>query len=165
VGPPLYADMAARQDLLKGQIHTNSILRTTYNTIHGQLVDAANKGAAALRSGGYTVPNLSGLGFVVALAPLTAVAILVAVAGAVVIAWRLTEGQVQRTDAIAKLWGNDTIPVDQKLELMAAQRETEKAAAQANPLSLDGLIVPLALVLAILVAPTVLKAMPRRVAG
>lgn len=166
VGPPLYSDTQARQELLKKQIHTNSVLRVNYNDIHSKLVEAANKASDVLRRSGYTVPALSGegLGFVFAIAPLAAVTIIAAVAGAVAVTVVLTASQRRRTKAIADLWGDHTIPDDTKLALMKAATDDEKAAADANPFKfdLDSLIPILGLVVVIMALPTVTKLLPAR---
>jgi hypothetical protein len=161
VGPPLYSDVADRQRLVQAQIHQNSTLRVMYNDIHGKLVDAVNKASAFLRSHGYQVPNLAGLGLVVAIAPLAAVAILVGVAGLVTTAVVLTEAQRKRTAAIQALWANTTIPTSEKLALIEAATKDEKAAAGANPLDIGKLVPVLGLVALLMFSPTILSFIPK----
>lgn len=144
----------ARDVYLTPLIHRNSVLRLSYlQPIKDKFTQAVNAASAALRAAGYTTPNLSGMGFVFAIAPAAAVTLVLVALAAIAIAWRLTQAQITRTDAMAALFSDPGTTPDQKLALSRQQQQQMSAEDKANPpLGLDlGKLLPIAGIVALIV--------------
>ena len=155
---------------LEPLIHQNSVLRLSYLApVKAKFNAAVSAASAALRSAGYTTPNLSGLGLVpaVIIVPAIAVTLLGLAAGAVLIVNRLTESQINRTATARAIFSDPSTSFDQKLQLAGAfQQEMDNEKKNAPPpLGIDlGWILPTAVVVAVIVlGPQLLRAFgPKR---
>jgi len=155
---------------LEPLIHHNSVLRLSYLApVKSKFNAAVAAASSALKRAGYTTPSLSGLGVVPALiiVPVAAVTALGLAAAAVVIVYRLTESQVNRTATARAIFGDPNTSPEEKLRLAAAfqqEMETEKKTAP-PPMGFDvSWILPTAAVIALIVlGPQLLRAFgPRR---
>lgn len=157
---------AANQALLTPQIHHNSELRVMYQDIANKFNQTVQAASDALKTAGYSTPQLGGLGLVIAVAPLAAVTLLGLAFAALAIAVVLTQAQRTATAAIAKVMTDPTLTVEQKKSLLAAGADAQKKAGDAtgHPLLPDlGPLVPiLGLVALILLGPQLLKMVPGR---
>lgn len=157
-----------RRDAMLGPlIHQNSVLRLTYLQPIKDKFNAAVKAAdSALRSAGYTTPQLNGLGVVVAIAPAAAVTAVLLALAAVAVVMRLTQAQVTNTETVAKIIADPTTTPEQKLALAKGVAEaTDKMNKSLPPPGgFDfGDLVPLAaLVAIILLGPRILDMLPKR---
>jgi len=155
---------AASQALLQPLIHQNSVLRLSYlQPVKDKFNQAVQAASSVLRSAGYTTPTLSGLG-IVPLVPVIAVSLVVAALAAVVIVHDLTQAQRTRTQAAAQAMAHATTP-QEILALTEAQTAQQRADNQAHPpLGFDfgSLVLPLGLVAAIVLLPSILKMLPKR---
>jgi len=151
-------------------IHQNSVLRLSYLApVKSKFNAAVAAASSALKSAGYTTPNLSGLGVVpaVIIVPAVAVAALGIAAAAVLVVYRLTESQVNRTATARAIFSDPNTSPEQKLQLAGAfQQEMETEKKNAPPaLGFDvGWILPTTAVIALIVlGPQLLRAFgPRR---
>jgi hypothetical protein len=155
---------------LEPLIHHNSVLRLSYLApVKSKFNEAVAAASAALKRGGYTTPNLSGLGLVpaVIIVPAIAVAALGIAAAAVLVVNRLTEAQINRTATARAIFSDLSTTPAQKLELARAfqqEMESEKKNAPPPPGIDLGWILPTAVVVAVIVlGPQLLRAFgPRR---
>ena len=151
-------------------IHQNSVLRMSYLApVKSKFNAAVAAASSALKSAGYTTPNLSGLGIVPALiiVPAAAVTALGLAAAAVAIVYRMTESQVNRTATARAIFSDRNTSPEQKLQLAGAfqqEMEAEKKNAPPPPGFDVGWILPTAAVIALIVlGPQLLRAFgPRR---
>lgn len=145
------ARRAKNQAMLSPIIHQNSVLRQKYAELVGAFNDAANKAADQLRSAGYDVPNLSGLG----IAPIIIVGAAVAVLGGAfaLYEWGRSSQDVNRTkvNTAAHIIQNpsDYTPaqVDAAVKLITDPKSTTPPPP--DPLGLTGLLqaaLPIALI-------------------
>lgn len=145
-------------------IHQNSVLRMSYLApIKSKFNEAVAAASSALKRAGYTTPNLSGLGIVpaVIIVPAIAVAALGIAAAAVVVVWRMTESQVNRTKTAREIFGDPNTTPKQKLEIAQAfESEMAKEKETAPPPIFDtGWIIPaVALVALVVLGPQFLRA-------
>lgn len=151
----------ARDAFLAPLIHRNSVLRLQYLApVRTKFAQAVNSARAVLRKSGYTTPQLSGLGVIPLVPVVAATAVIVALA-AVAIVWRLTESQISRTQAMARVFADPHTTPEQKLALsrqMAAQIEQEnKSTPPPLGFNLDNLLPIAALIAAVVLVPPILK--------
>lgn len=154
----------ARDVYLAPLIHRNSELRLNYLApIKRKFADAVNAASTALKAAGYTTPTLSGVGFVFAIAPAAAVVIVLAALSAVAVVWRLTQAQVTRTDAMARLFNDPSTTPEQKIAL-SKQMQDQISKEPKNPLGFNvNDLLPLAGVVALIVlGPRILDMVSRR---
>lgn len=148
-------------------IHQNTVLRLSYlKPLIDRFNEAARIASNAIRNAGYNAPSLSGLGFVVVLAPAAAVAIVVLALAALGTVTVLTQSQRQRTAAMASIFTNPSTSVEEKAALAAAfERDMEAERKAHPPLAGIGDLVPLAALLALLllVPPLMREFKPRKV--
>jgi hypothetical protein len=149
----------AHMKALDPLVHNNSALRLRYQSLAAKFNEAVNGASALLKKAGLSTPQLSGLG----VAPLIILGVALAAAAA---AWGIyqavrvgTDAQRKATTALAKLLADPNATPAEKL--LAAQALAKKA-REANPFDLGNLTPVLAIVLAIMVAPTVLKMVESR---
>lgn len=162
---PDAARRAKNQALLQPLIHQNSVLRVSYLApIVAKFNQAGNAAAAALRSAGYRVPTLSGLGAAIIIAPVAAVTIVVAALALAYIADRMTHSLNTSTDAVARVIGDPTTSVAEKDRLLASIKAEQEAVAKNKPAGFDlGDVAPILLgVAAIMVLPTITRLIPSR---
>lgn len=151
-------------------IHQNSVLRLSYLApVKAKFNAAVSAASAALKRAGYTTPSLSGLGIVpaVIIVPVIAVAALGIAAAAVLVVYRLTQSQVNRTATARAIFSDPSTSPEQKLRLAAGfqqEMELEKKNAPPPPGFDVSWILPTALVVALIVlGPQLLRAFgPKR---
>ncbi len=147
-------------------IHQNTVLRLNYLApVKQKFTEAVNAASAALKSAGYTTPNLSGLGIVPVVPVVAITAVLVALA-AVAIVWRLTQAQVARTNAMLAVYSDPSTTPDQKAALGQSMTDQIKAQNKATPPPLGfnfNDLLPIAAVVAVIVlGPQILRMLPSR---
>jgi hypothetical protein len=154
---------------LEPLIHQNSVLRMSYLApVKSKFNAAVAAASSALRGAGYTTPNLSGLGIApaVIIVPAVAVAALGIAGAAVLVVYRLTEAQINRTATARAIFSDTRTTPEQKLQLAGEfQKEMETEKKTAPPPAFDtGWIVPAAALIALVVlGPQLLRAFgPRR---
>lgn len=156
----------ARDVYLAPLIHQNTVLRLNYLApIKAKFNEAVAASSKLLRSAGYTTPALAGLELgVLPIVPVVAAAAVIVALAAVAVCYRLTQAQVTNTNAMAAIMGDKSTTAEQKIALAKTITEQTKQQQRANPPLFDpnALVMPLALVLAILVVP---KMLPRRAAA
>ena len=155
-----------RDAFIAPAIHQNTVLRIQYlKPAKTMYVNAVNSAAGVLRSAGLTAPNLSGLGIAPAiLVPLAAVTLLAACAAAAYVVQRLTQAQINNTSTLQGVMANANLTPDQKLAQVNALNANMDAQRKANPPPFDvsQLVLPLAIVAAIVIAPSLLRLLPQR---
>lgn len=150
---------AQNQALLTPLIHQNSVLRLSYLApIKDKYTSAVNAAADALRKAGYTAPNLSGLGIVVAIAPLAAVTAVTLALALLATAIVLTAAQRKNTATVAKLIGDPTTTPAQKQALLKAMTDANQSLPPPPGLDFGWLPWAIGGVLAIMVVPKLLPA-------
>ncbi len=123
------ARAANNQKLLAPLIHQNSVLRLSYLApIRSKYNQAVQLASDALKKAGYTTPGLSGLGFVIAIAPATAVVLVVAALALLATVVVLTESQRGNTANVARIIGDANATPAQKQALLKALQDELKAA-------------------------------------
>lgn len=166
----LYKQVKARYDpsadaFIAPAIHQNTVLRLTYlQPIKDKFRQAVNAASSVLHSAGYTTPTLSGLG-VLPVVPVVAVTAVVLALSAVAIVWRMTQAQVNRTNAMLAIYQDASTTTEQKLALAKAQQAQVDADNRTPPpLGFNvGDLVPLAAIVAVIVlGPSILRMLPGR---
>ncbi len=154
------ARRAANQKLLQPLIHQNSVLRLSYLApIRDKYNEAVKLAADALKRAGYTTPGgLSGLGVVVAFAPLAAATLVVAALAILTTVTIATQAQRTNTASVARVIGNANLTPQQQQDLLDTINRTNRSLPP--PPGLDFGWVPWAIggVLAIMVVPKILPA-------
>lgn len=150
---------AANQALLKPQIHRNSVLRLSWLApVRDKYNQAVQLASNALRSAGYSTPNLSGLGFVFAIAPAAAVVLVVAALAILGTVAMLTQSQRTNTANIARIIGDPSTTAEQKAALLRALKEANDSLPPPPGLDFGALAWGLAAVAAIVIVPKLLPA-------
>jgi hypothetical protein len=153
--------------MLEPVIHRNTELRLNYlQPIKQKYLQAVNLATAELKKRGYTAPVLSGLGDIV-IAPAAAITIVIVALSAVAAIALLTQSQRDRTATLKYIMGDNTTTPEQKLALVKGMKDEidkeNKTPSPLNPLgNMDWLVPALAIVAVLVLAPTVLKALPGR---
>lgn len=156
---------AQNQKLLTPLTHQNSKLRLKYRDLTSMFNRAVEKARTALKAAGYTTPGLSGLGVVVAVAPVAAVVILLAAFAVYQTIAVLTGAQRSHTRAVAQVMTDPRTTPEEKIALAKAMEQENRTAARATaPGGFDfGQIVPiLGLVALIILGPQLLRAFQGR---
>jgi hypothetical protein len=165
----LYAQARAEYDpagahdraMLDPLVHQNTVLRLSYLApIKARFNQAVQLAATALRGAGYSTPQLTGLGVVIAIAPVAAVTLVLVALTAIAVVYRLTQAQTDRTATMRALFTDASATPAQKLALAAAMKQQTEADTHANPpLGLDfgAMVLPLGILAVILLAPQVLQ--------
>lgn len=166
----LYKQLQSRYDpsadaFVAPAIHQNTVLRLTYlKPIKDDFRKAVNAASGVIRSAGYTTPTLSGLGVLPAV-PVIAVTLVIACLSAVAIVWRMTQAQVNRTNAMLAIYQDPNTTADQKLALAKSMKDQIDADNRTPPplgFNLGDVTTLAAIVAVIVIAPSVLRMLPGR---
>lgn len=153
---------AAAMNALIPLIHQNSTLRLQYQGLAQKFTDTVNAASSWLRQAGLSTPTLSGMGDVTILVVGTALLLAAAAWGIYEALAVATSSQRQATQALVKLLNDPTTTPEQKAAAAKALAKGAGTPPPGDPFGIGNLVMPLALIAAIILVP---KILPRRSAA